>query len=72
MIERFGSLTRVYETLTPEQRSARAASGGKAAHSPQSLAKRLAKSSPQLSPEQRQDVITELTPLAEQDGQVDR
>jgi hypothetical protein len=74
MIKEVGSvpLNRVYETLTPEQRRARAAGGGKASHSPETLAKRLAKAWPELSEERRQEVIANLAPLAQRDGLVDQ
>jgi hypothetical protein len=63
---------KVYETLTPEQRRQRAANAGKTGHTPEALARQLAKAWPELSPERRQEVITNLAPLAEQGGQVER
>jgi hypothetical protein len=53
-----------YDRTTPEGRRALAASGGKGSHRPQSLAKRLVKAYPDLSPEDQDDVITELRKIA--------
>ena len=61
---------RVYETLTPEQRSQRARTAAKAAHQPEVLAARIVKGWPALSPQQQHTVRALLRPVTK--GQIGR